>query len=86
MWTLIVIALVFLAWYFIAPQGEAGAAAEAAPEAPEAPEAPAPAADNAVTDGSEFGSAAAAPAAEAPAAEAPAEAAGSGDDDPFKAH
>ena len=91
MWTLIVLGLVFLGWYIMSPQGEAGAAAEAAPapDAPEAPAAPAPAEDNATTDGSEFTSAQAAPgeAASAPAAEAPAQAesGGSGDDDPFKA-
>lgn len=77
MWTLIILGLVFLGWYIMSPQGEAGAAAEAAPEAPSAPSA----GDNAITDGSEFSSAAAAPAA----AEAPAESAGSSDDDPFKA-
>lgn len=86
MWTLIVLGLVFLGWYIMSPQGEAGAAAEAAPapDAPEAPSVPAPAEDNATTDGSEFTSAQAAP---APAAEAPAQAesGGSGDDDPFKA-
>lgn len=79
MWTLIILGLVFLGWYIMSPQGEAGAAAEAAPEAPSAP--PPSAGDNAITDGSEFSSAAAAPAA----AEAPAESAGSSDDDPFKA-
>ena len=86
MWTLIVLGLVFLGWYIMSPQGEAGAVAEAAPasDAPEAPSVPAPAEDNATTDGSEFTSAQAAP---APAAEAPAQAesGGSGDDDPFKA-
>jgi hypothetical protein len=84
MWTLIILGLVFLGWYIMSPQGEAGAAAEAAPEAPSAPPS---AGDNAITDGSEFSSAAAAPAAaETPAAaEAPAESAGSSDDDPFKA-
>ncbi len=82
MWTLIILGLVFLGWYIMSPQGEAEAAAEAAPEAPSAP--PSSAGDNAITDGSEFSSAAP-DAAEAPAAEAPAESAGSSDDDPFKA-
>lgn len=88
MWTLIVLGLIFLGWYIMSPQGEAGAAAEAAPQAPEAPPAPAPAEDHAATDGSEFASAQAAPAEAAPAETAPAPAesgGGSGSDDPFKA-
>ena len=93
MWTLIIIGLAFLGWYFVSPHGEAdgGAAADAPPEPPSAPAEPA-------TDGSEFASADAdesapaeaapaeeAPAEEAPAEEAPAEGGGGGDDDPFKA-
>ncbi len=37
MWTLIVIGLVFLSWYIIAPAGEAAAEAEA-PAPPEPPD------------------------------------------------
>lgn len=81
MWTLIVLGLVFLGWYIMSPQGEAGAAADA-PAPPEAPAADAPAEDHATTDGSEFTSAQGsgeAPAAEAaPAEAAPAEAPSSG--------
>lgn len=89
MWTLIIIGIVFLAWYFIAPPGEVGAAAEAAPAPePEAPAADAPAENHAVTDGSEFSSAQPSDDAggAAPAEEPPAQAGGSDDDDPFKAH
>lgn len=84
MWTLIIIGLAFLGWYFVSPHGEAdggAAAADAPPEPPSAPAEPA-------TDGSEFSSADAdesAPAEAAPAEEAPAEGGGGGDDDPFKA-
>lgn len=69
MWTLIVLGLVFLGWYIMSPQGEAGAAADA-PAPPDAPAADAPSADAATTDGSEFSPAGAAPAAEAAPAEA----------------
>ena len=82
MWTLIVIGLAFLGWYFVSPHGEAdGGAADTPPEPPSAPEEPA-------TDGTEFATADAAesaPAEAAPAEEAPAEGGGGGDDDPFKA-
>ncbi len=85
MWTLIVIGLAFLGWYFVSPHGEADAsgddAAEAPPEPPSAPAEP-------TTDGTEFATADAAesaPAEAAPAEEAPAEGGGGGDDDPFKA-
>lgn len=54
MWTLIILGIIFLGWYIMAPQGEAGAAAEAPapePSAPPAPEPPPP--PSASNDGSE---------------------------------